>query len=389
MVMKKKIAIITSTRAEYGLLFPFVKLMQSCTEFDTQLIVTGTHLLEEYGNTVQYIYQDSVKIAYEIPIIDDNQNQACDIISKAMVEFNKVYIYEKYDGIIILGDRFELYGFAIPAIMNRIPIIHIHGGEKTEGALDEKIRHSLTKMASIHFASIDEYAKRITQMGENPAYVFSVGALGIDNIINLDLIEKNELEEELAISFDENVAVVTFHPVTVDNESEILSQVRAVFEALIKTDIISIVTMPNIDGGGNIIFDVIQEYITIYKENFIFRKSLGQKRYLSVLKYAKMVIGNSSSGIIEVPSFGIPTINIGDRQKGRFAPNTVIHCKCDESDIINAIEYGLSDKFQEYAKNCVNPYGDGKTAERIVKHLKEINFDDESLVKKEFFDIDF
>lgn len=388
--MKKKIGIITSTRAEYGLLYPLIKELQKHNDlFDVQLIVTGTHLLKKYGDTVKYIYQDNLHISYEVSIIEDDCEQGCEIVSNAINKFNKIYMQEGYDGIVLLGDRFELLGFAIPAMLNRIPIIHIHGGEKTEGALDEKIRHSITKMASIHFASISEYAKRIIQMGENPKYVYQVGALGIDNIMNLDLLDVDELERDLNVNFQENIVLVTFHPVTVLGEEEVLRQVKEVFDALLDSDVVSIVTMPNIDSGGNIVFEVIEEYTTKYKEKFVFRKSLGQKRYLSVLKYVKMVIGNSSSGIIEVPSFGIPTIDIGERQKGRFAPDTVIHCECNKNDIMKSIEYGLSSEYRLKIKNYKNPYGDGKTATRIVKFLKEIDFNDINLIKKEFFDISF
>lgn len=384
-----KIAIITSTRAEYGLLFPLIKALTMDEFFQVQVIVTGTHLLDKYGKTIQFIEDDGVKIAYQLPIMDEDAENTSAIIAKAIVAFDAVYRRENYDAIIVLGDRYELYGFCIPALMERIPIIHIHGGEKTEGAIDERIRHSITKMASVHFPSTTEYANRIIQMGENPRFVFPVGALGIDNIMHLATIPQHELEEDLLINFSEDTALVTFHPVTLNSMNEIEQEAKTVFSALSEYPMNYIVTMPNSDMGGDITRQVIEEYVNKYPSKFVYFKSLGQKRYLSVLHYVKMVIGNSSSGIIEVPCYRIPTINIGERQQGRFSPDTVIHCNCSKTEILKAIDIGMSKDFRTAIKTYKNPYGEGNTAQKICKVLKLIDLKSNHITKKQFYDIKF
>lgn len=385
--MKKRIAIITATRAEYGLLKPLIEELLLDKIIDCKVVVTGTHLLKKYGNTVDYIRKDHIPIHHMVSIMEEGHNEQCAVIAKAMTAFSQLYQREKYDAIIVLGDRYELYGICIPAMLYRIPIIHIHGGEKTEGAVDEKIRHSITKMASIHFPSIEEYAKRIIQMGENPKFVHAVGALGIDNILKLPLMQKEVLEKDLGVNFSDNVAIVTFHPVTMDSLECAREQAREVLEALIYSPITSIITMPNSDTGGDEITEIIMEYVEQHPNKMKFVKSLGQLGYLSCLKYASLVIGNSSSGIIETASFKIPTINIGDRQKGRLAPENVIHCKCIRKEIEFAVQKGLGNSFKESIDNCKNPYGDGTAAVRIRNILNEMDWDDSSIVKKEFWDL--
>lgn len=383
-----KLAVVTSTRAEYGLLYPLIRALEADDDFQVQVIVTGTHLLASYGNTVRYIEEDGVSIAYRIPIMQDGDSSA-QIIARAVSAFDAVYEKERYDGVVVLGDRYELYGFCLPALMRRIPLIHLHGGEKTEGAIDERIRHSITKMASLHFPSLPQYAKRIVQMGEQPAFVHPVGAIGLDNILALTPIPPAELEEELQLSFDSPTALVTFHPVTLDTEEQVRLQAERVFRALWRSGLTCLVTMPNSDTGGDMAREVIARYVEQDPTHFIYRKSLGQRKYLSVLRCVGAVIGNSSSGILEVPSFGIPTVDIGDRQQGRFAPDTVLHCACDEDAICQTIQYAFSPDFRARIKGYVSPYGDGKTAARIVRILKETDLRDERLRKKQFYDIDF
>lgn len=387
--MPIKIAVITATRAEYGLLYPLIKELLQNSEFELQVIATGTHLLERFGKTIDTIYADNIPVAYKIPIMSEENEGMAAIIAKGILKFSKLYEEEAYDAIIVLGDRYELYSFCIPAIMLNIPVVHLHGGEKTEGAVDERIRHSITKMASLHFPSLPLYARRIIQMGENPEYVHPVGALGIDNIINLVPLKKYELEEELGINLEESVALVTFHPVTLDTTEEIKNQGIELFEALVESKMQCIVTMPNNDAGSKILNGILEEYVEKYPEKFVFRRSLGQLKYLSLLKYVKMVIGNSSSGLIEVPSFKIPTINIGDRQRGRFSPETVIHCECQKDEILKAIRYGNSEEFRVSIKSYESPYGMGNTAKKIVEILKKTDFKSEKIVKKEFFDVEF
>ncbi|MEG1244483.1 MAG: UDP-N-acetylglucosamine 2-epimerase [Oscillospiraceae bacterium] len=385
--MKKiKFAVITSTRAEYGILYPLISAMIKEDSFETQVIVTGTHLLSKYGNTISCIEADEIPISYKVPIMSNDKNESCDVISAGIKAFHTIFEKEMYDAIILLGDRYELFAFAVPAVMHRIPIIHIHGGEKTKGAMDEKIRHAITKMSSVHFASTQENANRIVQMGEQPSLVFTVGALGIDNIMSMEPEPKDKLSEELGLSFDIPTALVTFHPVTMDTVEDIKKQAKEVFSALNESGIQCIVTMPNSDIGGDEVLKIIMNYVEEFPDKFYFFKNLGSKRYISTMHYVSMLVGNTSSGIIEAPSFNIATVNIGDRQEGRFAPETVINCKCNKRDILNSIELALSDEFKSKIKEFENPYGDGHATEKMINILKEISWNDDELFKKEFFD---
>lgn len=384
-----KVAVITATRAEYGLLLPLIKKLLKDSFFDCHVIVTGTHLLKKYGETVTFIERDGIPIRYRIDIMDEGHVNQNEVIAKGIIEFARLYEKEEYNAIIVLGDRYELFGFCIPALLKNIPIIHIHGGEKSEGAIDEKIRHSITKMSSVHFPSIKEYADRIIQMGENPDFVYSVGALGIDNALNMELFSKDNLSQELQVDFDKDVAIVTFHPATLSSELEMLQQTEILMSVLLETKLFSIITMPNSDFGGEKMWDIILKYSDMYPEKFKLVKSLGQKKYLSCLKYAKVVIGNSSSGIIETASFGIPTVDIGERQRGRFAPCNVLHCDCKKEEIFQCINHALDPKFRIKIQNYKNPYGDGKTAGRMVEILKRIDWKDSRLIQKVFFDVNF
>lgn len=389
--MMIKIAVITTTRADYGLLSPLLREMQKNSSIDMHLLVSGTHLLEHYGNTLQYIIEDGVQVSYTISIyeedfISDELHSAL-AIAKAAEQCGRIFQKEKYDGILVLGDRYELLGFCSAAVVNRIPIIHIHGGEITEGAIDDKIRHAITKLSSIHFPSIQEYADRIIQMGENRNRVHAVGALGIDNIMHLPLLEKQELLSDLNIETMLPISAVTYHPVTSQCAEEAKKEIIEVLEGLLASEVFSIITMPNSDAGGDYIYDQIVKYEQKYPARFIIKKSLGQKRYLSLLKCADIMVGNSSSGILESASFLLPTVNIGDRQKGRMAPRNVINCPCSREEISLAIKKGMSKDFLDSLKGYVNPYGDGNTAQKITEILKSIDFTDKSLVSKGFEDM--
>jgi GDP/UDP-N,N'-diacetylbacillosamine 2-epimerase (hydrolysing) len=382
-----KIGIITATRAEYGLLKPLYIKLSEQSEFNTELIVTGTHLLEKYGHTADLIEEDNIDIAHRVPIMHEDKNEPSEVVARAISSFNNLYIQEKYDAIVILGDRYELFGFAIPALLNRIPIVHLHGGEVTAGALDESVRHAITKLSAVHFASVEQNAKRIIQMGENPDYVFTVGAIGLDNILSLDLLTASEIGNELEVDFSKPVALVTFQPVTTDSARENEKYARELFTALSESELFSVVTMPNADKGSDEIMDVIDEFVKLYPEKFKFFTNLGTRRYLSAVKNCTILVGNTSSGIIEAPSFGIPTVNIGDRQAGRFAPETVINCDYDKASVLNAIEKGMSEEFRNSIVDYVNPYGSGNTASRIVSIMKTIDWKDSRLIKKEFRDL--
>ena len=386
-----KLAVITSTRAEYGLLLPLIQKMMAEPVIKMHLLVSGTHLLEKYGHTIDYIRKDNIPISYEIPIFDEcfssNEADAAKAIARAIEQCGVLFAKERYDAVIMLGDRYELLGFCAAAVICRIPIIHIHGGEITEGAIDDKIRHAITKLASIHFPSIPEYARRIVQMGEDVKRVYAVGALGMDNILNLPLLEKSELLKELDVQTDLSIAAVTYHPVTGENPESAIDEIKEVLEALLEMNVFSVITMPNSDVGGEGIYRMIVSYVTRHPDRMVLKKSLGQIRYLSLLKNADIMIGNSSSGILESASFQLPTIDIGDRQKGRMAPKNVIHCSCNQAEIERAIGWGLEKETRDALQEYVNPYGDGKTAERIVSIIKKIDFTDQSLVCKHFIDI--
>lgn len=386
-----KIAVVTTTRAEYGLLSPLIhKLMEEQT-IELHVLVSGTHLLYKYGHTIEQIVKEGVPISYEISILNENEvsNEATasKTVARAVEQCGIIFSNEKYDALIVLGDRYELLGFCSAAVICRIPIIHIHGGEITEGAIDDKIRHAITKLASIHFPSIKEYANRIIQMGENRENVYAVGALGIDNAMHLDLLDKSQLLLDLGINTELPIAAVTYHPVTSKNPELASDEMTQVLEALYNSNLYSIITMPNSDVGGDNIYNVIMKYIEQYPDRFVLKKSLGQLRYLSLLKHADIMVGNSSSGILESASFQLPTVDIGERQKGRMAPRNVVHTVCKKEDIEKAIAYCMLDKTRESLIGYVNPYGDGRAAENMVSIIKKIDFRDESLICKHFYDI--
>lgn len=387
-----KLGIITSTRAEYGLLFPLIKALIEEPGMEMQLLVSGTHLVDQYGYTITYIRQDGIPIAYEVPIFDEafssDEQGASQAVARAMEQCGVIFAKERYDAIIVLGDRYELLGFCTAAVICRIPIIHIHGGEITEGAIDDKIRHAVTKLSSIHFPSVPEYAQRIIQMGEDPACVYTVGALGIDNILNLNLWDKAELFLKLGVGTNLPIAAVTFHPVTGESPQLAAGEMQQVLDALLASNVFAVITMPNSDVGGDKIYRVITSYVERYSDRMVLRKSLGQTGYLSLLKNADIMVGNSSSGILESASFHLPTVDIGDRQKGRMAPANVVHCACERSEIEKAIELCLRKETKDALEKYTNPYGDGKTAQRMVNIIKNIDFADKSLVCKRFFDLE-
>lgn len=391
--MKKlNVMAVTTSRADYGLLYPLIKKLNEDEYFDFELVVTGTHLSSIYGKTIDRIVQDGFTVNHivEMTLNGDKEHDICNCIAEGVIGFSKIFQKEQFDLVILLGDRYELLSVSISAVINKVPIVHIHGGEATYGQIDDPIRHSVTKMSAIHFPSIDIYMKRIIQMGESPERVFAVGALGIDNIKNISLMKQTELEDYTGVNFDNSIALMTYHPVTLDNYSLAASQVREILEALISFDIFTIITMPNSDTGGNCIYETIKKYIQLYPDKFKLIKNLGQRAYLGAMKYSKLMIGNSSSGIIESASFKLPVVNIGDRQAGRYKPQNVIDCICSKQDIIQAVDLALSNDFQNSIAVLENPYGDGNTANRIIKILKSIDFTHKSrLIKKGFYDINF
>jgi len=385
--MKKVISILTATRAEYGLLKPIIEKLNKEEEFDVRVVVTGAHLSPEFGLTYKEIIRDGIIIDEKIEILlsADTPSAISKSMGLAMISFADYFERLKPDMLIVLGDRYETLAVAIVAMSQRIPIAHLYGGETTEGAIDEAIRHAITKLSFLHFTSTEEYRNRVIQLGENPERVFCVGAIGIENILNEKLMSKSELEESINYKLDKPYAIVTFHPVTLEN-NKTKEQIQALLDALkLYKNMKFVFTKANADAGGRIINQMIDSFVE-KNDHAVAFTSLGTIRYLSALKYCSLVIGNSSSGLIEAPSFGIPTINIGDRQKGRLQADSVINCRPVKDEIKKAIEIALSEDFKEKAKNTNNPYGNGNTSGKIVEIIKDFILNDKINLKKHFYD---
>lgn len=387
--MRKTICILTATRAEFGLLKPIISRLNDIEDYEVKLAVTGAHLSSEFGLTYKEIEDGGFFIDEKIPILLSSDTPAS--ISKsmgiAMISFSDYFERIKPDLLIVLGDRYETLAVAIVAMNQRIPIAHLYGGETTEGAIDESIRHAITKLSYLHFTSTEDYRKRVIQLGESPDRVFNVGAVGIENIVNEKLYSRIELVSELGLNLDKIYAVVTFHPVTLENNTT-ETQIRALLEVCALNNHLNFVyTKANADADGRVINRLIDQYAMKY-DHIIAYSSLGTKRYLSALKYAAMVIGNSSSGLVEAPSFQIPTINIGDRQKGRMQSDSVINCDPTFESIQAAVKLALDTTFVDKSKKTINPYGDGNTSSKIVAIIRQFINEDKIQIKKTFYDIE-
>lgn len=385
----KRICVITGTRAEYGLLYPLVSRIKDDADLGLELVVTGSHLSAEFGLTYKIIEDDGFSIARKIEILlsSDSPSAVSKAMGLAMIGFGEYYETERPDLVIVLGDRFEILAAVTAAVVARIPVAHLHGGEITEGAYDEFFRHSITKMSALHFTSSSQHMNRVIQLGEQPGNVYNVGAIGIENIKNLKLLTFKELEESLDFRLDREYALVTFHPATLDNDG-IHQEVEELLSALNGiTDMSFIITKANADNGGREVNRLIENFVAGHGDRFICFSSLGQLRYLSAMKYSAMVIGNSSSGIIEAPSFHIPTINIGKRQKGRLAADSVIHCEALKNEIVNAINLSRTPEFKRMVQNTVNPYGDGNVSDKILRIIKDRLISNTVPSVKLFYDI--
>ena len=380
---KRKICVVTGTRAEYGLFYPVMKKIQTSDKLELQLIATTMHLSEEFGSTYKQIEKDGFTIDEKIEnlLASDTKSAIAKSTGMATILLSDAFDRLRPDVVLLLGDRFETHAAATTAMLMNIPIAHIHGGEITEGAVDEQIRHSITKMSTIHFASTEKYRQRIIQMGEDPSRVFTSGAPGIDNIMNLELLSKTELENDLHWKFGKRSALFTYHPVTLGN-SKIIDEIDHIFRALEKSDLNILFTYANADDNGRLINQKIEAFCQSNPNKYKVVKSLGQLRYLSAMKYVDLLIGNTSSGIIEAASFQKPVVNIGDRQKGRLQSGNVIDCAGDA--LQSAIEQALSEKFQNKCKTITSIYGNGNASDTIVDMLSNI----ELLVVKKFVDMD-
>jgi len=384
---KRKACIFTGTRAEYGLLKPLMDEIKSDPDLELQIVASCMHLSPEFGLTYQEIEKDGFNIDEKVEMLlsSDTPSGIVKSMGLGMIGYIDALNRLKPDITVVLGDRFEALAFAIASFVNRIPIAHLYGGEATEGAIDDAFRHCITKLSYLHFTSTEEYRRRVIQLGEEPQIVFNVGALGIDNIKKMKLLTKNEIESKLGIKFKSKNLLITYHPVTLKkDESE--KEFKALLNVLKEIeDTLFIFTKPNADTEGRKIINLIEEFVKENKDKAVVFTSLGQLNYLSIMQYADAVVGNSSSGIIEAPSLKVPTINIGDRQKGRIRAKSVIDCKGTEEDIKKAFDIIYDKKFKETIKNISNPYGDGNSAKKIKNILKHSKI---SIIKK-FYEINF
>lgn len=384
----KKVCVITGTRAEYGLLKPLIEKIDCDKDLKLQLVVTGMHLSPEFGLTFKEIEQDGFEIIErnEMLLSSDTPNGITKSIGIGTIGFADIFSRIEPDIIVLLGDRFEIFAAATAAMIHRIPIAHIHGGELTEGLIDEAIRHAITKMSLLHFTSTEEYKKRVIQLGEEPERVFYVGALGIENIKTKNLMNKQELSQSIGFSLDVPYVIIAFHPVTLEKNTagEQFENILTVLEQYKEYHIIF--TKANSDTDGRIINQKLDKYVEKNSNRAAAYTSLGMTRYLSALKHCEMIIGNSSSGIIEAPSFGIPTVNIGDRQFGRVRAKSVIDCGNCVEDICNAVEKAKRLKKEGKLSSIENPYEKSGTSDNILFKIKNYLFQNK-MIEKKFYNI--
>lgn len=385
----KKICIVTATRAEYGLLKPLMHKLQESSHFELQLVVTGAHLSPEFGLTYQLIEADGFHIDEKVEMLlsSDTPSGIVKSMGLAQIGFADVFNRISPDALILLGDRYEILSVASAATIFTIPIIHLHGGEITEGAYDDSIRHAISKLSTIHFTSTAAYRQRLIQMGEQPEHVFNVGAIGLDNIVDLQLLDRAELEKTLGIVLRKYNYQVTFHPETLsDMSSE--EQFKILLKAISQQkESYFIFTKANADTDGRVINQMIDQFVNEHKDMASAYNSLGSLRFLSTVKICDAIVGNSSSGIIEAPSLGTATINIGDRQRGRTQATSVINCSVNIDEIVAAFNQVKDPLFQKSIHTIDNPYGEGGTASKIIQILGQL--DSQNLKTKKFHNIAF
>lgn len=384
--MSRKICIVTGTRADYGLLRWVMQGIKDDPELRLQVIATGMHLSPEFGLTFREIEKDGFLIDRKVEMLtsSDTSVGVAKSMGLGMIGFADAFDELKPDMILVLGDRFEIFASVSAALVACIPVAHLHGGEITEGAFDEAFRHSITKMAHLHFVAAEEYRQRVIQLGEQPDRVFLVGGLGIDNIKRLKLLDRAELEASIDFKLGDKNLLITFHPVTLEKSTatEQMAELLAVLAGMVDTQLIF--TMPNADNDGRALIKMVQQFVAEHSNARAFT-SLGQLRYLSCIAHVDGVVGNSSSGLAEVPSFKKGTINIGDRQRGRLQAESVINCEPTHESIQAAIKKLYSEDFRNNLSQALNPYGNGGASEKVVKTIKD--FAIEGIAKKSFYDL--
>lgn len=385
--MVKKVCVVTGARSEYGLLKYLIRGIDESTLLDLSVLATGTHLSAEFGNTYREIEDDGFDITKKIEILlsSDSPTGVTKSMGLGMIGAADALSEMQPDLLLVLGDRYEIFSIVAAAMIHRIPVAHIHGGESTEGVIDESIRHSITKMSHLHFVATESYRRRVIQLGERPERVFCVGGMGVDCISQTSLLPRTELESMLGFHFGERCLMITFHPVTLEPASaeaqmtELLKALEEISESNF------IFTMPNGDTDGRVLFQLIADFVERHAQRARAFTSLGQLRYLSCLQFVDAVVGNSSSGLLEVPSFFKPTVNIGDRQRGRVKAASVIDCGPTQNEIKAAIYKALSNDFRVSLATLRNPYGSGGASKKIIQILENTQFND--LLKKSFYDL--
>lgn len=384
---QRKVCLFTGTRAEYGLLRGLINGIYSSNKLTLQLVVTGAHLSPEFGLTLQEIVDDGYPVSRKIEILlsSDTTVGVAKSMGLGVLSFADALSELKPDLVVVLGDRYEIFSAASAAMLSRIPIAHIHGGEVTQGAIDEAIRHSITKMAHLHFVATSEYRNRVIQLGENPNNVFNVGGLGVDNLLGMQLLSREDLQDQLGFKFLDKNILVTFHPVTLEDTETSVFQFRQLLLALESLESTGIIfTLPNADAAGRSLISMVKEFCDSNSFAACFA-SLGQLRYFSCVHQVDCVIGNSSSGLLEVPSFKKVTINIGSRQAGRLKASSVIDALPSRQSILDALSLAYSFEFQEVLQKCSNPYGNGGSADSILNILEEFPLD--NILHKQFYDL--
>jgi GDP/UDP-N,N'-diacetylbacillosamine 2-epimerase (hydrolysing) len=378
--------VVTGSRAEYGLLRNVIKLIKSEPTMQLQIIATGSHLTEKFGSTYKEILNDGINIDFKIDILDEviNEQTIAIAMGKVQAEVSKVLQETKPDLLLVLGDRYEILSVVIAALLCKIPVAHIHGGEVTTGAFDDSIRHAITKMSHLHFVATEKSKKRVLQLGEEPETIFNFGGLGVDAILSNEYVSKDELQKLTGIKFREKNLLITYHPETISRKSP-SEQIRILLNALAKKNEINFIfTGVNADPGSDEITNEIKKFVEL-RSNAIYYPSLGQRNYLSTILYCDGVVGNSSSGILEVPSFKKATINIGNRQLGREMAESVINCELDSGSIVKSIDEIYSKNFKVVLSKVSNPYGRGGASLKIFEEIKKSDLS--NLVVKSFHDL--
>ena len=385
---KRKICIVTGSRAEYGLLYWLIKEVKTDPDLELQLIATGMHLSSKFGLTYKVIEKDfNIDKKIDMHLSSDTSIGISKSMGIAQTSLSEAYNQLNPDIIVVLGDRYEIFSAASAAMIAKIPIAHIHGGEITEGSWDDSIRHCISKMSHLHFVATEEYKNRVIQLGEDPIRVFNTGGVGIENIKKLKLLSKNEFEKSINFKLNKKNLLITFHPVTLEKNTS-REQFQELLNAINELEDTNIIfTKTNSDLNGKIVNQMIDQYTSQYPKKSIGFTSLGQLKYLSALQYVDAVVGNSSSGLLEAPSFKLGAINIGDRQKGRIRAKSVIDCLPDKKDIQKSFERLYSKDFQELLNTVSNPYDGGLSSKKIVRVLK--NFKLQDILKKNFYTIKF